>query len=178
VSSRCFPPSKTRPGRGEEDAPLHCIDDVGVKAQDQIGISDALEWDTPVLKVPKTHREHTGIASVTPAGDLVYWPFPGTMTAPKCIDVLEHLVGEAATKVIVCADRHPAHEAKAVEYWHGRGLPVEVRVGVSLFYTECCRPASCLILAKVLELPDAIFINQVVSQIAILGRVNHAVNPV
>jgi hypothetical protein len=27
------------------------------------------------------------------------------------------------------------------------------------------------------EMPDSIFIDQVVSQMAILGRVNHAVNP-
>jgi hypothetical protein len=33
-------------------------------------------------------------------------------------------------------------------------------------------------LAKVLEMPDSVFIDQVVSQMAVLGRVNHAVNPV
>ena len=39
---------------------------------------------------------------------------------------------------------------------------------------------SCLtpILAKVLEMPEPIFIDQVIAQVAQLGRVNHTVTPV
>jgi hypothetical protein len=33
-------------------------------------------------------------------------------------------------------------------------------------------------MAKVLEMPDPIFIEQAIAQVAALGRVNHAVNPV
>ena len=110
-----------------EDAQLHFIDEVGVKAQDQIGTSYAPEGDTPVLEVPKTHIEQDVISSVTPDGELFYWPFPGTMTAPKFIDFLDHLVAEATTKIIVFADRHPAHEAKAVEAWiEGRESQIEL----------------------------------------------------
>jgi transposase len=101
----------------EEGAQRHCIDEGGVKAQDQIGTSSAPQGDTPVLEVPKTHLEHNVISSVTPEGELLCWPFPGTLTAPKFIDVLKHLVAKASTKIIVFADRHPAHEAKAVEHW-------------------------------------------------------------
>jgi hypothetical protein len=100
-----------------EGAQRHCIDAGGVKAQDQIGTSDALEGETPVLKVPKRHIEQNMISSVTPEGELCYWPFPGTMTAPKFIAFLEHLVAEASTKIIVFVDWHPAHEAQAVAQW-------------------------------------------------------------
>jgi transposase len=100
-----------------EDAPLHLIDEVGVKAQDQIGTSYAPQGDTPVLEVPKTPIEQDVISSVTGDGELFYWPFPGTMTAPKFIDFLERLGAEATTKIIVFADHPPAHEAEAVEAW-------------------------------------------------------------
>lgn len=101
----------------EEDAELHFVDEVGVKAQDQIGMSYAPEGKTPVVKVPKRHIEQNVISSVTPEGELFYWPFPGTMTAPKFIDFLEHLVSAASTKLIVLADWHPTHEAQAVAQW-------------------------------------------------------------
>jgi transposase len=110
-----------------EEAQLHFLDEVGVKAQDQIGTSYAPEGDTPVLEVPKTHIEQDVISSVTSDGELFYWPFPETMTAPKFIDFLEQLVADASTKVIVFADRHPAHEAQAVERWlEGRESEVEL----------------------------------------------------
>jgi len=110
-----------------EGAQLHFLDEVGVKAQDQIGTSYAPEGDTPVLEVPKTHIEQDVISSVTSDGELFYWPFPETMTAPKFIDFLEQLVTGASTKIIVFADRHPAHEAKAVEQWlEGRESEIEL----------------------------------------------------
>jgi hypothetical protein len=110
-----------------EGAQLHFLDEVGVKAQDQIGTSYAPEGDTPVLEVPKTHMDQDVMSSVTPDGELFYWPFPGTMTAPKFIDFLEQLVGEASKKVIVFADRHPAHEAQAVREWlEGRESEIEL----------------------------------------------------
>jgi transposase len=110
-----------------EGAQLHFLDEVGVKAQDQIGTSYAPEGDTPVLEVPKTHMDQDVMSSVTPDGELFYWPFPGTMTAPKFIDFLEQLVGEASKKVIGFADRHPAHEAQAVREWlEGRESEIEL----------------------------------------------------
>jgi transposase len=111
----------------QEEAQLHFVDEVGVKTSDQIGTSYAPKGDTPVQEVPKTHIEQDVISSVTPDGDLLYWAFPGTMTAPKFIDFLEHLVSEASGKIIVFTDRHPAHEAQAVEDWlEGRESQIEV----------------------------------------------------
>jgi hypothetical protein len=79
------------------------------------------------LEVPKTHIEQNVMSSVTPDGELFYWPFPETMTAPKFIDFLEQLGAEATTKLIVFADRHPAHEAKAVQAWlEGRDSQIEL----------------------------------------------------
>lgn len=78
-------------------------------------------------EVPKTHIEQDVISSVTPDGDLLYWAFPSTMKAEKFIDFLQHLVSEASGKLIVFADRHPAHEAQAVEDWlEGRESQIEV----------------------------------------------------
>jgi hypothetical protein len=49
------------------------------------------------------------------------------MRAPKFIDFLEQLVAEASRKVIVFADRHPAHEAQVVEQWlEGRKGEIEL----------------------------------------------------
>ena len=111
----------------EEGAQLHFIDEVGVKARDQIGTSYAPEGETPVLEVPETHIEQNVISSVTPEGDLVYWPFPGTLTAETFIDFLERLVAEASGKLIVFADRHPSHEARAVAQWlEGRESQIEL----------------------------------------------------
>jgi transposase len=111
----------------EEEAQLHFVDEVGVKTSDQIGTSYAPEGDTPVLEVPKSHIEQDVISSVTPDGDLLYWAFPGTMKAETFITFLEHLVSETSGKIIVFADRHPAHEAKAVEAWlKGRESQIEL----------------------------------------------------
>jgi transposase len=111
----------------QEEAQLHFVDEVGVKTSDQIGTSYAPKGNTPVQEVPKAHIEQDVISSVTPDGDLLYWAFPGTMKAEKFIDFLEHLVSEASGKIIVFADRHPAHEAKAVEEWlKGRESQIEV----------------------------------------------------
>jgi transposase len=112
----------------EEDAQLHFVDEVGIKTSDQIGTSYAPKGETPVQEVPKTHIEQDVISSVTPEGDLLYWTFPGTMKAEKFITFLEHLVSEATGKIIVFADRHPAHEAQAVEAWlKGRESQIEVQ---------------------------------------------------
>jgi transposase len=111
----------------QEEAQLHVVDEVGVKTSDQIGRSYAPKGNTPVQEVPKAHIEQDVISSVTPDGDLLYWAFPGTMKAEKFIDFLEHLVSEASGKIIVFADRHPAHDAKAVEEWlTGRESQIEV----------------------------------------------------
>jgi hypothetical protein len=111
----------------QEEAQLHVVDAVGVKTSDQIGTSYAPTGETPVQEVPKAHLEQDVISSVTPDGDLLYWAFPGTMKAEKFITFLEHLVSEASSKIIVFADRHPAHDAKAVEDWlEGRESQIEV----------------------------------------------------
>jgi transposase len=110
-----------------EEAQLHFVDEVGVKTSDQIGTSYAPKGDTPVQEVPKTHIEQDVISSVTPEGDLLYWAFPGTMKAEKFISFLEHLVSQASGKIIVFTDRHPAHEAQAVEEWlEGRESQIEL----------------------------------------------------
>jgi transposase len=126
-----------------EGAQLPFIDEVGVKAQDQIGASDAPQGDIPVLEVPKTHIEHNVISSVTPEGDLLYWPFPETLTAPRFLDVLKHLVAEASTKIIVFADRHPAPEAKAVEHWL-RGRESDIELHWLPRYAPACNPGEWL----------------------------------
>ena len=111
----------------QEEAQLHFVDEVGVQTSDQIGTSYAPKGETPVQEVPKAHIEQDVISSVTPDGDLLYWAFPGTMKAEKFITFLEHLVSEASSKIIVFADRHPAHDAKAVEDWlEGRESQIEV----------------------------------------------------
>jgi transposase len=111
----------------QEEAQLHVVDEVGVKTSDQIGTSYAPKGETPVQEVPKSHIEQDVISSVTPDGDLLYWAFPGTMKAEKFIAFLKHLVSEASGKIIVFADRHPAHEAQAVEEWlEGRESQIEV----------------------------------------------------
>lgn len=111
----------------EEDAQLHFVDEVGVQTSDQIGRSYAPKGDTPVQEVPKSHIQQDVISSVTPDGDLLYWAFPGTMTAEKFIDFLEQLVSDASGKLIVFADRHPAHVARAVDAWlEGRESQIEL----------------------------------------------------
>jgi transposase len=111
----------------KEEAQLHFVDEVGVKTSDQIGTSYAPEGETPVLEVPKTPIEQDVISSVTPDGDLLSWAFPGTMKAEKFITFLEHLISEASGKILVFADRHPAHEAQAVEDWlEGRASQIEL----------------------------------------------------
>ena len=100
-----------------EDGQLQFLDETGAQAEDQIGTSYAPQGETPVEEVPKTHIEQNLISSVTPEGDMVYWLFPGTMTAEKFQAFLEYLVAESSKKLFVFADRLPAHEAQSVQSW-------------------------------------------------------------
>ena len=101
----------------DEDGQLHFADETGAQVQDQIGRSHARRGQTPVLDFPKTRIKQNLISSVTPEGETTYLLFPGTMTAKKFIDYLEHLLASSSQKVFLLIDRHPAHTAHAVEDW-------------------------------------------------------------
>lgn len=101
----------------EEDGELHFLDEAGFAVQDQIGTSHAPIGQTPALEIPKTRIKQSLIASVTPAGDLTYELFSGTLNATKFLDYLKQLVASSDKKVFLVIDWHPAHTAKSVQEW-------------------------------------------------------------
>ena len=79
----------------------------------------------------------------------------------------------------VVALRHWRRHAKTV-IMSGMGGGSLCRIlGWGIHSLHVAQPPCLLsVLAKVLEMPDPIFIAQAIDQMAQLGRINHAVNPV
>ena len=101
----------------KEDGELHFLDEAGFAVQDQIGTSYAPIGQTPTLEIPKTRIKQSLIASVTPAGDLTYELFSGTLNTTKFLDYVKRLVASSDKKVFLVIDGHPAHTAKSVQQW-------------------------------------------------------------
>ena len=66
------------------------------------------------------------------------------------------------------------------QYWHNRLFLRAFPGGLHDPYSNATTEAlsSEWVLAKVLEMPEPTFIDQVIAQVAVLGQVNHVVNPI
>ena len=101
----------------EEDAEILWCDETGADANDHGGTGYALVGETPTIEVSSSPCRMNVISVFNHAGDLRFMTYPQTMTTPLFLTFLAKLVTGAKRKIYLIVDRHPVHEANAVEAW-------------------------------------------------------------
>jgi transposase len=101
----------------QENAEIHWLDEMGVRAQDQGGRSYGRRGHTPV--VPGTGQRFgcNMISTITNQGHMRFMVFKGTFTAEVMIRFLRRLVRQSSKNIILIDDRHPVHQGGRVQAW-------------------------------------------------------------
>lgn len=102
---------------GQEDAEIHWGDETGVAADEHPRYGYARRGQAATMEVPDPHIRVNVMATVTNEGTLRFLTYHGAMTAALFLVFLARLVRAATRKIFLIIDRHPAHEAVAVERW-------------------------------------------------------------
>ena len=100
-----------------EGAEIHWCDETGVSANDQRGRGYARVGATPELPVSGERFRVNMVSTVTNQGKVRFMTYTSTLTAVVFLVFLGQLLKGARKKIFLILDRHPAHEAKAVEDW-------------------------------------------------------------
>jgi transposase len=101
----------------EEDAEILWLDEAGVDANDHVGKGYALVGETPTIEVASSPSRMNVISAFSNEGKLRFMTYAQTMTAALFLTFLVKLIAGSKRKIYLIVDRHPAHEANAVEAW-------------------------------------------------------------
>ena len=112
---KTYPAIEARAAR--EGAEIHWGDETGVRANDHPGRGDARVGATPELPVSGERCRVNRASTVTNQGKVRFMTYTRTLTAVVFLVFLGQLLKGARKKIFLILDRHPAHEAKAVEDW-------------------------------------------------------------
>ena len=108
-------PSERRARR--EKAEIHWEDEMGVRSQDQRGRSYGRRGHTPTIPGTGQRFGCNMISTVTNRGQMSFMIFQESFRNSVLLRFLQRLVRQAKRKVFLIWDRHPAHQAAAVERW-------------------------------------------------------------
>jgi len=100
-----------------EKAEIHWADEMGVRSQDQRGRSYGRRGHTPVIPGTSQRFGCNMISTITNRGQLTFMVFAEAFRTPVLLRFLRRLIRQAQRKVFVILDRHPVHQAKAIERW-------------------------------------------------------------
>jgi hypothetical protein len=100
-----------------ENAEIHWADEMGVRSQDQRGRSYGRRGHTPVIPCTSQRFGCNMVSTITNRGQLTFMVFEESFRYPVLLRFLRRLIRQAKRKVFVILDRHPVHQAKAVERW-------------------------------------------------------------
>ena len=100
-----------------EKAEMHWADEMGLRSQDQRGRSYGRRGHTPVIPGTSQRFGCNMISTVTNRGQLTFMVFEESFRYPVLLRFLRRLIRQAKRKVFVILDRHPVHQAKAIERW-------------------------------------------------------------
>jgi hypothetical protein len=110
-----------------EKAEIHWEDEMGARSQDQRGRSYGRRGQTPAI--PGTGRRFgcNLISTITNRGEMAFMVFEESFRSPVLLRFLRRLIRQAKRKIFLIWDRHPVHEAAAVERWlRGHAARIEV----------------------------------------------------
>jgi transposase len=118
-----------------EKAEIHWGDEMGLRSQDQCGRSYGRRGQTPVIPGTGQRFGCNLISTVTNRGQLSFMVFEESFRTPVLLRFLRRLLRHARRKVFLILDRHPVHQAAAVERWvRGHARRIEV------FLLPTCSP--------------------------------------
>jgi transposase len=100
-----------------EKAEIHWADEMGLRSQDQRGRSYGRRGHTPVVPGTSQRFGCNMISTITNRGQLTFMVFEESFRHPVLLRFLRRLIRQAQRKVFVILDRHPVHQAKAIERW-------------------------------------------------------------
>jgi transposase len=101
----------------QENAEIHWLDEMGVRAQDQGGRSYGRRGHKPVIPGTGQRFGCNLISTITNQGHMRFTVFRGTFTAEVMIRFLRRLVRQAGKEIILIDDRHPVHQGHRVQAW-------------------------------------------------------------
>ena len=123
--ARDYPAIRERTRR--EKAEIHWEDEMGVRSQDQRGRSYGRRGHTPTIPGTGQRFGCNMISTVTNRGQMSFMIFQESFRNSVLLRFLQRLVRQAKRKVFLIWDRHPVHQAAAVERWlRGHAAQIEV----------------------------------------------------
>jgi len=100
-----------------ENAEIHWADEMGLRSQDQRGRSYGRRGHTPVIPGTSQRFGCNMISTITNRGQMTFMVFEESFRNPVLLRFLRRLIRQTQRKVFVILDRHPVHQAKAIERW-------------------------------------------------------------
>lgn len=101
----------------QEKAEIHWLDEMGLRSHDQRGRSYGRRGHTPVIPCTSQRFGCNLISTITNRGHLTFMVFEESFRTPVLLRFLRRLIRQARQKLFVILDRHPVHQAKAIERW-------------------------------------------------------------
>jgi transposase len=99
----------------KEDAEILWCDETGVDSNDHIGTGYALVGEPATIEVSSSPCRMNVITAFSNEGDMRFMTYAQTMTTPLFLTFLVKLISGAKRKIYLIVDRHPVHEANALE---------------------------------------------------------------
>src|SRR5215469_11634656 len=101
----------------QEKAEIHWGDEMGLRSQDQRGRSYGRRGHTPVIPGTGQRFGCNLISTITNRGQLNFMVFEESFRTTVLLRFLRQLIRQTERKVLLILDRHPVHQAAAVERW-------------------------------------------------------------
>jgi transposase len=118
-----------------EKAEILWTDEVGVAADHHPGSGYAHRGERATMDVPKPHIRVNQISAISNEGRVQFMTYRGMLTAAVFLEFLQRLVAESRRKILLIADRLPAHKTPAVAAWLG-----EHSAQIEVFYLPAYSP--------------------------------------
>lgn len=100
-----------------EDAQIHWGDELGLRADDQIGRSYGKQGQTPIVPGTGQRFRCNMISTLTNQGNLHFKLFTQNFDSEVMLDFLHRLLRQTPRKVFLIVDRHPVHLSAHVRHW-------------------------------------------------------------
>lgn len=101
----------------QEKAEIHWGDERGLRSQDQRGRSYGRRGHTPVIPGTGQRFGCNLISTITNRGQLTFMVFQESFRTAVLLRFLRRLLRQGKRKIFLILDRHPVHQAAAVERW-------------------------------------------------------------
>jgi transposase len=100
-----------------EKAEIHWGDEMGLRSQDQRGRSFGRRGDTPVIPGTGQRFGCNLISTISNGGRMAFMVFSEAFSGRVLLRFLRRLLRQTKRKVFLIWDRHPVHQAAAVNRW-------------------------------------------------------------